>query len=836
MAGNSTTVGRAGGAKGRSSTSSTTTSSTSKRRKINSRNSCPPRPNQKTLDGYFGFATPSATGSPSESTIPSPIDVEESPAPSVVPEENVENDDGEEVDDETDSVPWWANRKPYYQRVFEEAIAVVMEGEAHLLCEEEQRIIAVYTALNVEAQKLFVRLFSRDRKWIRLSNLKYREIDLGVAYERLSIEAPELAEYEPEGLQVMLEILTGAELKTLVKESQIASPGASQTKAACVTAILAHTTGQALLIGDPLRRMTKRVREALGPVLRLTEPIVDLFERIMVIHFRSLDLLERPMTAGILSEVEKWVFPTYTVDRNNDIFKTREDAVAYYEALVLQSKIEKMAENRQSAETLEFLPSVEQRWTEIAGTETPLEGSQYFLQQFTAGRVHTRILTMYALDILPFIKQHEKAISILHSLLFQSTYGRGSRGKWWDQLSHLTLNYGGPTAEQRQEYALEYCVEAVRDPLVKGGYLVKIRRRLERIARKVWDRTFGADGGSENSPCDGVQPKKRAKKGKHAKMMNGWEEIIPGDIRNRLVDLTVKEPTLVVVEGNKVDGGATGLKSRWIESVPPEDLQAQTEVDGKSQSPESALMTVEEVAIRHYALAGYSGQHLENALLQHLFGLLFHSILYTPVPNVFQTRFQIFPLDLYTDAFADPSGPRAAALASRCEEIAGWTSEELVEEVMRIDGELRGRKVRAVGVAWNAVADPEVLESLVGCMRPEAVAAVMRGMADGYREHTGGLPDLVVWREDEVEADEATMGNYEASSGQMDGASASKRQPARRERSGVIKLVEVKGPGDRLSEKQIMWMDVLAASGWDVELCKVVDAATVKRTRGKQAR
>lgn len=47
------------------------------------------------------------------------------------------------------------------------------------------------------------------------------------------------------------------------------------------------------------------------------------------------------------------------------------------------------------------------------------------------------------------------------------------------------------------------------------------------------------------------------------------------------------------------------------------------------------------------------------------------------------------------------------------------------------------------------------------------------------------------------------------------------------------KLVEVKGPRDRLSEQQRAWIGALQAAGIAVEVCKVVEEA--EETKGKQA-
>uniref|UniRef100_A0A672SDQ1 Fanconi-associated nuclease n=1 Tax=Sinocyclocheilus grahami TaxID=75366 RepID=A0A672SDQ1_SINGR len=76
---------------------------------------------------------------------------------------------------------------------------------------------------------------------------------------------------------------------------------------------------------------------------------------------------------------------------------------------------------------------------------------------------------------------------------------------------------------------------------------------------------------------------------------------------------------------------------------------------------------------------------------------------------------------------------------------------------------------------------------LVACLGGHFLSGVVLRMAKDYRHCRGGLPDLVVW-------------------------STSNKK---------YKLVEVKGPNDRLSQKQQIWLDELHKLGADVEVCHV---------------
>ena len=86
-----------------------------------------------------------------------------------------------------------------------------------------------------------------------------------------------------------------------------------------------------------------------------------------------------------------------------------------------------------------------------------------------------------------------------------------------------------------------------------------------------------------------------------------------------------------------------------------------------------------------------------------------------------------------------------------------------------------------VGLTSSAV------QEIVVCMGAGVVHAVCRRLATDLRHSGGGLPDLTLWNADTC----------------------------------TCKLVEVKSPNDRMSEKQLLWADVLLAAGADYHICRV---------------
>lgn len=162
------------------------------------------------------------------------------------------------------------------------------------------------------------------------------------------------------------------------------------------------------------------------------------------------------------------------------------------------------------------------------------------------------------------------------------------------------------------------------------------------------------------------------------------------------------------------------------------------------------------------------------------FGLLFYDILFTYVPNVFQTPFQTCPLDLHTDVFY-PS--RASEINHRLVEITNGAAEHLIREIHDRES---ATQPCAIGIDWSFELD-DLLE-IVRCFRGEALATICKVMAQEYQQRGGGIPDLFLW-------------------------SAEKKS---------VLFVEVKSENDRLSDTQRLWIHILLGAGVQVELCNAV--------------
>lgn len=139
------------------------------------------------------------------------------------------------------------------------------------------------------------------------------------------------------------------------------------------------------------------------------------------------------------------------------------------------------------------------------------------------------------------------------------------------------------------------------------------------------------------------------------------------------------------------------------------------------------------------------------------------------------------PLDLATDSFYIV---RKNLIECQLQKIY----DGMAEEILITSWESHVGTV-CRGVNWDRHSLSE-LRAAVTCIGGPCLAHLCRHLAQDYGSWSSGMPDLLIWR-------------------------------FHSEYRGEAKLVEVKGPRDRLSEQQRAWLLLLMDCGFKVEVCKV---------------
>jgi hypothetical protein len=332
------------------------------------------------------------------------------------------------------------------------------------------------------------------------------------------------------------------------------------------------------------------------------------------------------------------------------------------------------------------------------------------------------------------------------------------------------------------------------DPFVREGARLTLQRRLTRLTKQQ-ERAAAA-----------LLPRPKAKRNAKAKTAGRGKGKGKPKGKKQAAPASDAEPALVddAVDDDEDDDGSDAGETDRVPDVPTA-VAAAAAADATSAEPSEAVpeatiealllrkvtaqksvfegldgpCSVEALCLQYYAHSGgWQGIHCESGGLLTLFGLLMWDVIFADVPDVFRSRFQAGPLDLSTDAFYRL---RRNLVDARVAKIAAAPDPGLlVEEVYTAH-----RDELCAGVHWDLVPLPSLMSVARG-LGGRALSIACSLLARDFRHWARGLPDLLLWHDD-----------------------------------GRTKLVEVKGPRDRLSDIQRAWLAALGRAGAAVEVCHV---------------
>ncbi|WP_339532172.1 VRR-NUC domain-containing protein [Pseudomonas mucidolens] len=170
--------------------------------------------------------------------------------------------------------------------------------------------------------------------------------------------------------------------------------------------------------------------------------------------------------------------------------------------------------------------------------------------------------------------------------------------------------------------------------------------------------------------------------------------------------------------------------------------------------------------------------YVENSLINSLFGLLCWPAIFAPLPGAFFHPFQRGPVDLHSEDFHQ----RRAELFAAC-------LDELQDE--RYKSTIRQRYfdkwgIQSPFVFWGALSE-ELLDQALDCLPAEHLRQWFARLLLDIRANRSGMPDLIqFW-------------------------------PAQK----TYRMIEVKGPGDRLQDNQLRWLEFCGEHQMPVTVCYV---------------
>uniref|UniRef100_A0AAV1U944 Fanconi-associated nuclease n=1 Tax=Peronospora matthiolae TaxID=2874970 RepID=A0AAV1U944_9STRA len=456
-----------------------------------------------------------------------------------------------------------------------------------------------------------------------------------------------------------------------------------------------------------------------------------------------------------------------------------------------------------------------------------------YFSKCNAGYHLVRILHI-AVGLYEKMRKYQIATLLLNEML-ASPFLERKRGYWWDRLA-LNLEHMKCSTQ-----AIDTCVNALEDPHVLAADRIAVERRLHRLRRQC-----------------ARQEEHRIKSSSPVDLMlqsTGTSFLVP----------------LVVISDNDEDNDEKTMPAEAQctyqyrqEHIVGRPLNRQTGEKSRFVGYDDEPCTIEQLVLQYYRdyhlvntnnkqaeTGGWYGVHSEGSVLRNLFGILMWDVLYARIPDVFQTPFQSGPLDFgYADVFYEARRDLIDQRISQVQEK--WTMEELLTAFLTRWNAEFGKVTRFVHWPSDEGASLKFHMLTIAAIGRMELASLLRYMATSkeYHQARNGLPDLLLLRiklsgqatcpdleslqrfvdshdclniyaicgmDEHLNMNEKTRSSVEV-------LDETKPLPAEKldvsmvqtvlqlvqhSCAASLKCVEVKGPRDRLSDKQLLWLRVL---------------------------
>ncbi|MTV36924.1 VRR-NUC domain-containing protein [Duganella radicis] len=227
---------------------------------------------------------------------------------------------------------------------------------------------------------------------------------------------------------------------------------------------------------------------------------------------------------------------------------------------------------------------------------------------------------------------------------------------------------------------------------------------------------------------------------------------------------------------------APRLARKLGHAKPPPVALAQAErIDLNLPPPEQATY-VEFVVRDHLHSDEAPVYYVENSLINSLFGLLCWDVVFAPIPGAFFHPYHRGPADLHS---ADFQRRRAQQFA---DVLAQLNSEQYRATIRANYAAKHG--IQSPFMYWEAI-DKELLDLALDCIPPLHLRRAFERILLDIKANRSGFPDLIqFW-------------------------------PAERR----YNMIEVKGPGDRLQDNQLRWIEYCAQHQMPISVCYLQWAA-----------
>ncbi|KAH7655665.1 Phosphodiesterase I protein [Dioscorea alata] len=366
-------------------------------------------------------------------------------------------------------------KTPSYQRNFRLLVQDVLHNHLHLFVDEETLFLGSFNLLSDDAQRLFVRLYTRKGPWFRMANISYPEIsDPKKAILELQLAGyidsfPLSKDPSINDIRDVLDVLFVSEIREISK-LELCKKGVSSARRKDICNRVYHA-----YINGRCPYLPKRVLELAGTCVKISSMAEMLLWRVQRLFFLNGD---QDLSAFLLVNLGLVRFPDYTCSVSLPIFPDRNDLLAYDEALGIAQIMDQSLDEYNLEMIVRCINLCNSRIPKSFEKEIQLfvpDSPPKFFSHFSAAWVYSKVLFL-GVSVFEHERRYEDAVGLLRVLLSRFTCD-SRRGHWMLRLS-IDLEHLGHLDE-----SLSVAEEGELDPWVRAGSKMALQRRIVRLAK-----------------------------------------------------------------------------------------------------------------------------------------------------------------------------------------------------------------------------------------------------------------------------------------------------------------------------------------------------------------
>ncbi|CAL5370348.1 unnamed protein product [Camellia sinensis] len=384
-----------------------------------------------------------------------------------------------------------------YQQNFSLLIQEVLRSYPHLLNYAGKIFLETLTSRSDDSQRLFVRLYTRKGPWFRISNIFYPEIsDCNQAFKELSAmgyirSVGSISDLRDNDLKEVLTVLTVSELREILYERNLLT----RIDLLLTPSFHGQMTGWSRrpVTGHPKPLATELFSSYSPPtdglcpvlpnvVLEKTGTCIQISSSAESLIWRAERLFfltgEQDLSAFLLVDLGIVKYPNYNCIISNQIFSSRNDLLAYEEAIEVAQIMDQSIDENNNESVLRCIELSGSRISNSSSRATQSSTSESLVtcfSCFSALWVYSKVVLL-GVSFLEFEQRYNDAINLLKLLLINFV-SDGRRGYWTLRLSidleHLGCLNG----------SLLVAEDGLLDPCARAGSRTALQRRVLRLGK-----------------------------------------------------------------------------------------------------------------------------------------------------------------------------------------------------------------------------------------------------------------------------------------------------------------------------------------------------------------